>query len=525
MTQHPSHFTRRHLIGATAGTAGTASLAWLGHPLGTTAQEATPASPLAATPIPPDPGTVIIDLPIEPTTLDPALTYDANGWSIIHSLYDSLVAYDTDGTLRPLLAESWDVADPLALTFQLRPGVTFHDGAPLTAADVVATVAHLQAPETASQAAGNFTSITAVEATDDLTVRFTLAEPAPYLLAQFAAYLAIMPAAALEAGADLSAMPIGTGPYRFDGWDRGQALRLTANPDYAGGATKGWPLAESATFRFVNDPSTRVADLLSEGAGIVRDVPADAAASVDSSRLATAVVAPVSGLTFVRIATDTAPFDDVRVRRALNLAVDVDGIVAGLLGGSGQRLATLLDPTSLGNDPSLAPYGYDPDQARQLLTEAGLGDGFATTLELTTSDSQVIAEAIAGQLAEVGIDATVSVVEKAAFDEAYADPAAAPLRMVTWTPMFDPYSLLSLVIASEGYLSRYANPAADTLITAGATATDLAARADAYRQLGALLHDDAPAIFLYNLTARYGVATSITGWQPRPDAYILPVRR
>ncbi len=519
---HPPQLTRRTLLGAATGTA---TLAVTGRPLATAAQDATPAGVAAGSPIPPDPGNVTIDLPIEPATLDPALTYDANGWSIIHSLYDSLVAYDTSGTLLPLLAESWDVSDPLALTFRIRPGVTFHDGSPLTAADVVATVAHLQSPDTASQAAGNFAVVTATEAIDDLTVRLKLAAPAPYLLAQIAAYLAIVPAAALAAGADLSAAPIGTGPYRFDGWDRGEELRLTANHGYAGGAIKGWPIAETATFRFVNDASTRVADLLSEATGIIRDVPADDIGSVEESDSATVAVAPVSGLLFVRIATDVAPFDDPRVRRALNLAVDVDGIVATLVGGSGQRLATLLDLTSLGYDAALPPYAYDPDRALALLAEAGLGDGFETTLEVTTSDSQVIAEAIAGQLAMVGITATVSVVEKSAFDATYADPTAAPLRMVTWTPLFDPYSLLGLVVASDGFLSRYANPDADALIAAGATATDPVDRADAYRQLGSLLHDDPPAIFLYNLTARYGVANDVTGWQPRPDEYTLPVRR
>ena len=524
MTNHLAlaSLTRRTLLGAATGTA---ALTLLGQPLTVNAQDATPNAEQIATPIPPDAGNVTIDLPVEPTTLDPALTYDANGWSVIHSLYDSLVAYDTNGTLQPLLAESWDVSDPLALTFRLRPDVTFHDGSQLTAADVVATIAHMQDPETASQAASNFAVVTATEAVDDLTVRLTLAAPAPYLLAQIAAYLAIVPTSAVATGTDLSSAPVGTGPYRFDGWDRGQELRLVANPDYASGALKGWPLAETASFRFVNDPSTRVADLLSERAGIVRDVTVDDVATVDESDTATIVVAPVSGLLFVRIATDTAPFDDPRVRRALNLAVDVDGIVATLVGGSGQRLATLLDRTSLGHEPSLPPYAYDPDRAIELLTEAGLGGGFETTLEVTTSDSQVIAQAIAGQLAMVGITVTVKVIERSEFDATYAEPTAAPLRMVTWTPMFDPYSLLGLVVASDGFLSRYANPAADALIATGATATDPADRADAYRQLGTLLHDDPPAIFLYNLTSRYGVANTVSGWQPRPDEYILPVRR
>ena len=511
--------TRRRLLGTSAaiGLAGSAALL---HRPTTLAQ--TPA----ATPVPPALDALAIDLPVEPPTLDPALVYDSDGWSVIHSIYDSLVIYGPDGTLRPLLAESWDLSDPAAITFRLRGGITFHDGQPLTSHDVAATFRHLLDPATASQAAGNFTAISGIDEIDPLTVRLGLSAAAPYLLSQIAAYGAILPASVLEQGSDLSANPVGTGPYRFTGWQRGQQLTLTANPAYSG-ATKGWPLARTATFRFVPDATTEVADLRSGTAQIIRSVSIDQAADVDASGIAKVVVAPLSGLTFVRIASDTPPFDNPRVRQALNYAVDVNSILAALVRGEasgiGGRLATLLDPTSIGYDPALAPYPYDLDRARALLKMAGVRDGLKVAMEIAGSDGQSIAEAIAGQLGDAGLDVSVNVVENAAFNATWQDPSAAPLRLVTWTPLFDPYSLLGLVVASDGGLSRYHNDQADALIAAGATTPDPTARAAAYQQLGGVLHDDPPAIFLYGLVARPGVATSIPTWTPRPDGYLLPV--
>ncbi len=500
---------RRTLIAATAGLA-------LLAPAGRTLAQ-TPA----ATPVAPALEELTIALPTEPVTLDPALTYDADGWSIIHSLYDSLVAYDASGTLQPLLAESWDDSDPQAITFRLRPETRFHDGQPLTSADVAATVAHLIDPDLASQAAGNFAVVTAVETPDELTARFVLAAPAPYLLAQIAAYLAIIPASILAAGADLSAAPIGTGPYRFVAWERGQRLSLEANPEYPGGP-KGGPIASSATFRFIAEPSTRVAELASGGAGIIRDVPVDQVAEVEGGD-AVAQVTPVSGLSAVRIATDVAPFDDPLVRQALNHAVDVESIASALLGAEVPRLATLLDPTSLGYDPALAAYPFDPDRARELLAEAGVESGVAVDLELTTNGNLAVAEASAAQLGEIGFDVSVVVSDFARFNGTWAEPSAPALRLLTWTPHFDPYSLLSLVVASEGYLSRYANPDADGLIAAAGVEPDGAARAELYRQLGAVLNADPPAIFLAPIIARYGVGAGVIGWQPRPDDYIMPL--
>lgn len=479
--------------------------------------EGTPGAGLA--------GEVTIDLASEPATLDPALAYDVDAWSVVHSVYDALVQYGPDGRLEPLLAESLTLLDPLTYEIRLRQGVTFHNGEPLDARAVTFSVAHLVDPKVNSQVAENFKVIKRVEEVDALTVRLLLNQPAPWLPAQMAAWLVMLPPDyAADPAHDIGTQPVGTGPYRFVSWKRGAELALEVNPGYSKSSPKGRPMAERVSYRFVPEPSTRVSDLLAGTAGLIRSVPVDQRDAV-ASRGGEVIAEALSGSAWIRVPTDMAPFDDVRVRQALNYAVDIDGIVAALLGGNGKRLASFFVEGGMGYDATLAPYPYDPDRARALLQEAGHGDGFATRLEYTGGERKDVVEAIVGQLGEVGVRVEAQAVEIATFNGAWADPKAAPLRFATWRPLFDPYTLLSLVVSKAGFLSRYQSAEAQPLIDAGAAETDEAKRAETYRQLGRVLHDDPAAIYLYGLTALYGIASDTPPWTPRRDDYIIPTVR
>lgn len=460
---------------------------------------------------------LVVDLATEPPTLDPATAYTPDAWSVVHSVHDSLLQYAADGTLEPLAAERFVLLDPLTYEVALRPGLRFHDGAPLDVGAITASVARIVDPGTASQAADLFRVIDRVEEIDALTARLRLSRAAPWLPAQIAAWLALVPPGA----ADPATAPVGSGPYRFVEWRRGAEVVLEANPDYPAASPKGRPLARRLRFRFVPEGSTRVADLLAGTSALVRSVPVDQVEAVRSAG-ASVLAHPISGSAWVRIPTDVAPFDDVRVRQALNHAVDVEAIVAALLGGEGARLANFFVEGGLGFDPNLAPYPYDPERARGLLAEAGYRDGFETRLAYASTERAEVAAAVAGQLAEVGVRAEVEAVETATFNGTWTDPASAPLRYVTWRPLFDPYTLLNLLVSDAGFLSRHANPNAQPLIDAAAAEPDAARRADLYRQLGRVLHDEPAAIYLSNLTAHYGVAAETPPWTPRPDDYIIP---
>jgi peptide/nickel transport system substrate-binding protein len=467
-------------------------------------------------------GELRIDLAAEPATLDPALVYEVDGWSIVHSIYDALVQLGPDGTLEMVLAESLTQSDPLTWEIRLRPDITFHNGEPLDAASVAFSIAHILDPETKSQVAGNFQVIEDVEEVDPLTVRLHLSAPAPWLPSQMAPWLTMLPPKyAADPANDVAARPVGTGPYRFVEWNRGSQVRVEVNEDYQAGSVKGNPIAASVAFRFVTDRTTRVADVVSGTSQLVRGVPVDELEAV--AEAAEVVTQPIAGCAFVRIPTDVAPFDDPRVRLALNHAVDVEAIIAALIGGYGSRLPNFFVPGGLGYDEALAPHAYDPELAKSLLAEAGYGDGFATRLAYTPGDQVDPVEAIAGQLALVGIDVEVEAVELATFNATWTDPEAAPLRLLTWRPLNDPFTLLNLVVSNSGYLSRYDDPNAQALIDAAAIETDPEARNAAYLELGRVLHDSPAAIYLWNLTSFYGVARDLPAWTPRPDDWILPL--
>ena len=463
---------------------------------------------------------ITIDLSAEPASLAPALAYEVNAWSVIHSIFDAPFEYDATAAMVMVAAESLEQIDPLTWEIKSRSGTAFHDGRLLTADSLVASYRQIVDPETGSSIAGNFATIASVEAIDELTARIETSVPSPWLPAQIAVWLLCLSPDAGSA-AETSENPVGTGPYQFVEWVRGERIVLASNPNY-NNPLKGRPIAERVVFRFVGEASTRVADLQSGTAQIVRSVPPDQVQPVIESG-AQVVEFDFSGVAFVRIATDTPPFDDVRIRQAINHAVDVDAIRDALLGGAGRRLPSLFVPGGLGYDESLAPYPYDPDRARALLEEAGV-NGLSTRLAATTSERKDVVEAIAAYLTEVGIETAAEVQEVATFNGEWADPDAAPLRFSTWRPMFDPFNLLNLVVNEAGFLSRHANPNAQALIDAAAVETDPNVRAELYRQLGVVLFNEPAALYLWDLTALYGVASGIE-WSPRPDDAIVPTAR
>ncbi len=470
---------------------------------------------------------LVIDLSTEPGALDPATTYDVDGWSVIHSIYDSLLQYGSDGEIEPLLAESFTLVDPQTYRVVLRPGIVFHNGEPLDASAIEPSIAHITAEETASQVAANFAVIESVEVIDDLTADLHLSMPAPWLPAQIAAWLVLLPPEYIQEN-DFIASPVGTGPYRFDSIAPGDRISLVANDAYFPESPKGKPVADTLDFRFVADATTRVADLLSGTAHIVRNVPIDQIGAVESNG-DTVLQTPISGCAFIRIPTDVEPFSDVRVRQALNYAVDVQAVIDALLAGNGQRLANFFVPSGLGFDPDLSPYPYDPQRARELLAEAGYPDGFETSIDATLTERADVVDAIAAMLTEAGIRTTVNRLELALFNSGDywlgTDPAASPLRFATWRPLFDPHTLLSLVVSSNGFLSRHDNPKVQELLEAFTAESDPEARAEIGRQLGAVLHEEPAAIYLYSLTSATGQQANAPVWSTREDDYLIATAR
>ncbi len=460
---------------------------------------------------------IVVDLDGDVSTFDPALTYTTRGWSIVHSIYDALVDFGSDGTIVPLAAETFATDDAITFEVTLRAGMTFHDGSPVTTAAITRSIEHMRASD--SQVADLITVVDRVEEIDDLNARIICSEPAAWLPSQLAVWQVLLPEGFTPES--LENNPVGSGPYRWGSYEPGNEIVLVRNLDYIWGSPKGQAMAEEVVYRFVPESATRVADLATGQADIIARIPIEQEAGIEGAG-GTVIVADILATAFVRIATDVAPFDDPRLRRALNHAVDVQAIARALEGESSNRLASIYpDERALGFDPDLQPFAYDPELARELLAEAGYPDGFSTSLEVSQAPRLNYAEAIASDLEAVGIEVEIVAAEAGTFNAGWNDPEAPPLRYASWRPMYDPNTFLSLVVASDGFLSRYDNPEVDALIQDAAAEPDTEARNAIYQQLGRVLQEEPAAIYLWNAVTRYGVEPELADWEPRGDDYIV----
>lgn len=504
--------TRRFMMQA-MGLTGAAGSALVNGHLNLEPARANQATPAIA-------GELVIDVTGGPDNLDPALTRSSRDWTILHSIYDALVEIGPSGDLVPLAAERFDTMDDVTYEVTLRPGLAFHDGSPVTAEAIARSITHVQKSE--GPAAQNFAVVTNVDLLDDLTARIVTAEPAPWLPSQLAVWSVLFPEGMTT---DLfQTAPVGSGPFRFASQNTGSEIVLLRNPEYTWNSPKGSALAERIRFRVVSDSSTRVADLATGTANLIDGVPGEQRDAVEQSG-GTIEEAAILGTMFLRIATDTPPFDDPRVCQAINHAVDVSTIASALVGTESRRLASLYpDARSIGFDPELTPFAFDPDVARRLLADAGHADGFDVRLEFVGGERDDALEAIAANLADVGINVSIESVDLATFNGTWTEPESAPLRLVSWRPVYDPHTLLSLMFASTGPLTRHRDARADELIQEAGREPDPARRAELYRELGRHFQEAPPALFLWNLTSIYGVRDFGTGWSPRGDDYVIPTR-
>lgn len=271
-----------------------------------------------------------IDLVNEPTSLDPHVQWNPDSYYVYRNIFDNLLTRDDRGEIIPQIATEWDQVSPTEIVFTIREGVTFHDGSPLTPQDVVFSVQRITDKDFASPQLSQFETITKAEVIDGNKVRLTTAAPYPALMGQLVK-LSIVPQAVVEEmGAEaFNLAPVGSGPYRFDNWQRGVEVRLTRNDDYWG--DKGeFP---AAVFRAVPDASTRVANLVSGASDLAVTMDPDLAAQLDAADGVGPRIALTERVAYLSVNGQKPGLDDVRLRQAIAHAIDRDLIVEGLLGG------------------------------------------------------------------------------------------------------------------------------------------------------------------------------------------------
>jgi peptide/nickel transport system substrate-binding protein/oligopeptide transport system substrate-binding protein len=334
----------------------------------------TAASPALAQDAPKQGGEIIITYQNDVATLDPAIGYDWQNWSMIKSLFDGLMDYEPGTTtLKPDLAESYEISDDgMVFTFKLRPGVKFHNGREMTADDVKYSIERVLNPETQSPGAGFFGSIKTITAVDPLTVKFELSRPDATFLHQMALNFShVVPKEAVEEhGADFGKNPVGTGAFKMTEWTLGQRVVFERNLDHW---NKGLPHLDKITFEIGQEPTVALlrlqrgeVDVLGDGIPPaqflqVRDDPQYKDWIVEGGQLHTG---------YVTMNVKTPPFDNVKVRQAVNHAINKDRIVR-VINGRAVPANQPLPPSMPGYDKGYAGYAYDPEKAKALLARVG----------------------------------------------------------------------------------------------------------------------------------------------------------
>ncbi len=465
----------------------------------------------------------------EPFEIVIARAYDINGMDpcylkengqVIDNIFDRLVMRDENMELAPGLATEWYAVDDLTWEFKLREGVKFHNGEDFNADAVKFTIDRVLNPDNNSPVLSYIKTIDHVEVVDDYTVRVITKTSDPLIPARFCRYPTeiVPPNYVKEVGdAEFTKNPVGTGPYKFVEWVKDEKVVLEANADYWGGA----PEVTKVTWRSIPESSTRISALLNGEVDIVTPVPPEELERVNSSDKARVSKVERGGnIVYVGMKTDEAPFNDVRVRQALNYAVDVDSIVKNVLSETAVVTSSIIGPKDFGYDGEPAGYEYNPEKAKQLLADAGYPDGFEVSLDAVNWYIRCtdVAQAIAAQLAEVGITVNVNSVESSVYRTSVPAKQQSPLYFLGWssTNTLDADASIYSVLHSADPYSTYYNSTVDEMLDKARSSTDEQERKTLYSQIQKIVLEDAPRIFLYQENKYIGVNNRID-WEGRVD--------
>ncbi len=466
-------------------------------------------------------GTLTIAQGADTTSLDPHQTQASAPRGMMRSFLESLLIFDNDLKIQPWLARSYTLVNPTTWELKLRDDVTFHNGEKFTAEAVKVSVQRFVDPATKNIYANVLEPVAEVQIVDDYTVRMVTKAPLPSLPSTLATWLFLAPPKAMkEMGEEFFKKPIGTGPYRFVEWVPGERLVVQAvDKHWSGG-----PWVEKIVWRTITEPVARVTALRTGEADIISNVPPAQMSAISGSG---AQVTRTSGLGIMILILNSSkgPLADKRVRQAINYAIDKEKIIKGLYAEGAKPLNGPFNSFQEGYDAAApVPYPYNPDKAKALLAEAGVGGGFKFTISTPNGrylNDRQTAEAAAGDLAKVGIEMAVEPLEWGAMIKLFQEKQSDAWLLMQNSQ--DTYQILSTCFSSKvkgiPWLG-YNSPEADALIEKGGQEMDEKARDATYKQAGKLIVEDAPWVFLHQQDDLYGLRDRVQGWKPKGDQVI-----
>jgi peptide/nickel transport system substrate-binding protein len=503
--------TRRHLLRAGAfALAGGAALRGLGPLAHVGAQD-------QATPKPG--GKIAMTLYTDVFSFDPPVPSDNPSiWTMLN-VYDQLTRVAPGSReIEPGLAASWDAsADGTTYTFHLRDG-KLPDGTPVTSSDVVWSLQRLFKSATAGFFFAAFESVTAV---DPKTVKIQLKQPWAPALADLSLYSAsILPQKLVEAKKDeFFNAPVGTGPFYVTEWAKGDHISLKKNPNYW---DAGKPYLDAVDFLVIPDDNTRVIKLQAGEVDIATDLPYSQIDSLKQQQGIVVQTDPLARVDYIALNHTRAPFDDVNVRKAINLAVNKDQIIQTVLFGNGEVANSLL-PKMLWWNAEGKPYPYDPEQAKQFLAKSKVPNGFQTDVLISAGNSvqQQYATIVQQNLAAIGIQMTINQMDELTlYNDYFQKLDYNMLAQYHTTDIIDPDEIINYAINPDGgnqaIWTGYKNAEIPKLTKEAQTELDPKKREAIYYKIQQISLDDAQVLFLYFPTSRIGLRDYVQGFKVQP---------
>ncbi len=437
--------------------------------------------------------TLVVGMPIEPPGMDPTIAAPVAIREVTWvNLFEGLVRIDREGKVQPLLARSWEVSpDGRTYTFRLQTGVKFHDGTGFDASDVKFAFDRARAPTSTNAQKQIFAPIDTIETPDPATVVIKLKEASGNFLYYLGWGDAVV--VAPETAENNKANPVGTGPFRFKSWTRGDRVELVRNPDYW---QRDKVKLESVTFRFISDPQAQVAALRAGDIDAFPNIGApELFADLKKDQRFTAVAGNTEGETVAGLNNTRKPFDDPRVRRALLHAIDRKALIEGAYSGFGQPIGSHFSPNHPAFVETTGVVPYDPAKAKALLKEAG-----HSNLSLTIKTPQMAyasrsAELMAAMLSEVGVELKIVPTEFPAkwIEEVFRNKDF-DMTIVSHTEPLD-----IDIYARDNYYFNYKNEKLKAAVAEAGRTTDEKARFAKYAEAQKILAEDVPALFLFQL--------------------------
>lgn len=525
MSDRPSHLNRRQVLRlAGIGLAGGSLISLIGAcapaappaPAGApTSPPAKPAAPTQAAPAAGKPAgnaSITVVQAADVPNLDPSRNNVIHVFNVADNVLDTPTYLDRSLKVQPRLATGWTAKDDTTWEVKFRSGVKFHDGTGFDTSAVKASFDYQSASDAPSRSF--FTNWASLDVVDATTVSIKTRAPEPYF-PNVLSRLWIMSPADINNPSVFGTKMNGTGPFKLSEFSQGQQITITANGEYWGGA----PKVGTVIFKAAPEASARTAMLQASQADVVVNLPVEQAKQIDSSGQLR--LAAVPGLRAVPLMIDQRtgpPLTDLRVRQAMNHAVDKDAIIKNILGGYAQQQPATISPLIEGNAPDVRPYAYDPDKAKQLLSDAGYAGGFEIDFHHPTGrwmkDAEA-AQAIAQMLGKVGIKANLLTAEYSTFFGTWSKGDYRGMSMIGVTnPDGAPNSLFNLFLYSKGsWPFSWTDARLDMLIEKARSTMDQAARVATYRELEQYVHDNAPWLFLWEQKDLYGINKSLK-WEP-----------